>query len=272
METIRQLPNATFTQQKQGHVDSLRQVIDVAIAGSTPFVTWYLFDRLERGAVNEIRSEIATIRAEIGQREQVSENKFHTLNASVLTSVDAIKKEAASVIENVKQLDLAQRSQFREMSLGISREQFSDLRRRFVRGSIGFGIAGAVTIVCLVAFLLYALNAEHAFASDAEAIATSVIRVTLVGVMGVLVAVFARLFRGNLNMYYHTLHREHLATIIQKFVNAGENAEQRGAIFIKLVDAVAAFGSPGLITGAEEGPSLKVISDLPSLLKGETQK
>jgi hypothetical protein len=272
LDAIGQLQTVTFAQQKPDHVVNLNRVIDAFLYAATPFITWYLFERLEGGIVNEIRSEIATIRTEIGQREQVSENKLNTLNASVLTSIDTIKKDAASVIENVKQLDLAKRSEFRQMSLGVSREQFSDLRRRFVRGSIAFGILGGVTIGALIWFLLHALNSEHAYASNADAIATSVIRVTLVGVMGALIAVFAKLFRGNLNMYYHTLHREHLATIIQNFVNAGENADQRGAIFLKLVDAVAAFGSSGLITGADEGASLKIISDLPNLLKGEAPK
>lgn len=264
---------ADFIQQRSNSHDALDQNLAAIRAALVPFVVWHLQAQLEGGLQENIRSEITSIRDEVGTRVGIFQQRFQTLEENATKMLNDLKTQTENVIENAKQLDLAKRAEAKEISLGITKDQFRDLKKRFRNGSCLFGMLTVGTFLVLIAFLAYLLYSPHEYANTQEAVGASVVRVAFIGVVAALAAVFAKIWRGNLNMYYHTEHREHLATIIQQFVNAGENADQRGAIFIKLIDAVAAFGSSGLIAGSEEAASLKIVSEfLPNLLKHGGEK
>ncbi len=257
-----------FTQQRPNLVNVLDEQIGQIRSAMLPMMVWHLQGQLEGGLQQSIRSEIASMRDEVNTRVGVYQNRFQTLEENAMKMLNDLKAQTETVIENAKQLDLTKRQQFKEVSIDSSKLQFQGLTKRFLAWGVITGLLAAAMLCGLIWFLLNALNGLHEYASMQDAVAASVIRIALIGVLGAFAAILIKICRGNLNMYYHTMHRAHLTTLIQQFVNAGENAEQRGAIFIKMVDAIASFGSSGLISGSDDAASLKIVSDfLPSLLK-----
>jgi hypothetical protein len=262
-----------FTNNRAGHVQALESDLSNVRSALLVFMVWFLFARVTGGLAQDIRGETATIRDEVNTRVGVFQNRFQSLEENATKMLNDLKAQTETVIENAKQLDLAKRQQFKEVSIDSSKLQFEGLTKRFLAWGVITGLLAAAMLGGLIWFLLTALNGLHEYASMQDAIAASVIRIALIGVLGAFAAILIKICRGNLNMYYHTMHRAHLATLIQQLVNAGENADQRGAIFIKMVDAIASFGSSGLISGSDDAASLKIVSDfLPSLLKQGADK
>jgi hypothetical protein len=246
---------ADFMQQRQALVNELDTALSDTFSLLSQFVIWYIYENWQTG---------------FSSSEQSLQAKFEELKKSNADAIGAIKQQADETIARAQQIEATARQTAKEVSLDISKGNFSGLRRRFFWGSATSGIAGLSVFMALLWYLWSLQQNPHPFSNIEDTISNAIIRIAFIAVIGALGAVLLKVFRGNLNMYYHTLHREHLATIAQTFVQAGETPEQRGIVFAKIVDAVASFGNSGLIGGKDDGPTLNVVNDLIPKMLGKS--
>ena len=78
------------------------------------------------------------------------------------------------------------------------------------------------------------------------------IRLTVLGVLGAATAFCLRVYRSQMHMARHNLHRQHVAKCMDAFVNAAVTEEQRDKILSILVESVATFGPSGLIRDRDD--------------------
>jgi hypothetical protein len=129
-----------------------------------------------------------------------------------------------------------------------------------------------IGFVVFVGYVIYLLNHTPDVSNPSLMIFHTAIRVTMLATLGAFIAFSLKLFRSNLHMYYHTLHRQHLTNTIQTFVEAARTDEQRDTILVKLIESVSSFGSSGLVGGGDDMPNTaKIIVDaLPKVLSGKS--
>ena len=88
------------------------------------------------------------------------------------------------------------------------------------------------------------------------------IRITLLGILGAVATFCLRIYRSQLHMSHHNAHRQVVAASMQSFVDSATTKEHRDKILSVLVEAVAAFGSSGLIRDRDDHmSSSKLIVD-----------
>jgi hypothetical protein len=195
-----------------------------------------------------------------------------SLKVEAETILASVKAEAESVLKEALQQATAIQNTARSTAAGVTVIQtqvhFADLIATFKRGATVSGFVAGAAFILFVAYVTWLLNQTPDLRSIPGAIYASAIRVTLLASMAAVVTFALKIFRANLHMYYHTLHRQQLTNSIQSFVDAARTDEHRDAVLTRLVDAVSTFGSSGLIGSSDDMPNTaKIIVDaIPKVL------
>jgi len=178
-----------------------------------------------------------------------------------------VRKEAETIIADAKMragtIQSAARDTASGVSLIVAQDQFATLVGNFKTGAWVAGLTAAVAFVIFFIYAIYLLYHQPELATYPETLFAIAIRITILGSLATVVGVALKVFKSNLHLLYHTLHRRQLTNTIPTFVDAARTDEQRDIIFVKLVEAVSSFGSSGLIEGSEDVPNTsKIIVDL----------
>lgn len=209
-----------------------------------------------------------------GTEGEASEAARSYLNQAAETILSQLRSESESIFAKAKEQASAIQSTARDTATGVSliqaQNQFSALLEQFKVGIFVFGGLSVAGFSVFVGYVIYLLTQDPIFASTPSAVYYAAIRVTLLASIAAAVSFTLKLFRANINMYYHTLHRQNLANSIPTFVEAARTDEQRDAILQKLIEAVSSFGQSGLIGGSDDLPnSAKIIVEsIPKLISG----
>lgn len=242
---------AAFIQQRQSYISQVAERLDQIEVGLQPF------------ELAENRRRIATLLGE--DQEDVGR-----LRASLKDEANAIlkqvKEEAESVLHEAHEKASAIQNTARKTATGVSVLQsgvkFAELTNTFKRGLLVSGVCASAAFVIFVIYIIVLAYHQPDLHNIPEAVYTSAIRVTLLGAIAAVVTFALKIFRSNLHMYYHTLHREQLTNSIESFVDAARTDEHRDAVLTKLIDAVSAFSASGLVDSSDDMPSAaKVIID-----------
>jgi uncharacterized membrane protein (DUF485 family) len=178
-----------------------------------------------------------------------------------------VKKEAEAIIEDAKNRANTIHSTARETASGVSliaaQDHFAALIRNFETGAWISGLAALAAFIVFFIYAVYLLYHPPELATYPTAVFAIAIRVAVLGSLATVVGVALKVFKSNLHLLYHTLHRRQLTNAIPTFVDAARSDEQRDAIFARLVESVSSFGNSGLIDGPDDIPNTsKIIIDL----------
>jgi hypothetical protein len=146
--------------------------------------------------------------------------------------------------------------------------RFAELLSTFQRGlTVSASLAG-VAFLTFVGYVIWLAYHQPDLKTIPDAVYTSAVRVTLLASIAAVVTFALKIFRSNLHMYYHTLHRQQLTNSIESFVDAARTDDHRDAVLTKLIEAVSAFSTSGLVASSDDMPNTaKIIIDaLPKAL------
>jgi len=134
------------------------------------------------------------------------------------------------------------------VSVEVAQEQFnaaaqSHLVQMWIWGLVGFA---AIGVFFGVAFYFKA-NVPVGDSEEWFLAYHTVLRITILTAIAAIATFSMKILRAQMHMRAHNMHRLHLANSMAAFVESASNPEQRDYILARLIDAVAAFGSSGLL-------------------------
>jgi len=256
-------PVTDFVANTPTHVGQLDSFIDNFSNQFTPALVYAQEEFIRKGLSGEQGASVEAARGYLDKHA-----------AEILADV---RKQAEEILSQARQKATDIHTQARDTASGVSlikaQEMFGGLLEQFKKGMKWSGIAAAIGLVIFIVIIIILLWHTPDISNPSEAIFYTAIRLALLGAAAALVAFAAKIFRSNLHMYYHALHRQQLTNSIRTFVDAARTDEQRDTIFAKLVEAVSAFGSSGLIASADDLPNAPkiLIEALPRLLGHRTE-
>ena len=218
-------------------------------------------------AQNRMRIEGA-----LGGNEADIERVRSTLKAEADAILQSVKTEAESVLEEAREKASAIQNTARDTATGVSVLQigvrFADLIGTFKTDLMRSGTVACLAFVAFVCYVIWLVFHQPELKSVPEAIYATAVRVTLLASIAAVVTFSLKIFRSNLHMYYHTLHRQQLTNSIQSFVDAARTDDHRDAVLTKLIEAVSTFSTSGLVSSSDDMPNTaKIIIDaLPKAL------
>ena len=176
-------------------------------------------------------------------------------------------EEAAEQIENKARLTAA------GISVEVAQDQFEKAQEEFKHQSFKWGIFSGISIlVFIVALIYFASNSQSNEKLGFGIIYFTALRITILAAIGGVAAFCLKILRANMHMRAHNLHRQRLANSMAAFVESASTNEQRDLILAHLVDAIASFGSSGLLTKPEDSmnPSKMTIDTITRTLTGSS--
>ena len=213
------------------------------------------------------------LKSRLGEESNENIEEFRAQLAKKSDEILAsVKLEAESILREAKYSASVIQDSARFTASGValirSKELFGDLVRNFKIGMTVSGGAAVIGLGLFVGIIIYLFDHPIDIENPGLAIYYTILRVTLLGSIAAVIAFALVVFRSNLHMYYHSLHRQQLTSSIPTFVEAANSDDQRDIIFAKLVEAVSSFGQSGLISKGDEFPnSTKLVVDmLPKIL------
>lgn len=157
------------------------------------------------------------------------------------------QKLIASATEAAKEIEGKARLTASKISVKDAQEQFAAAQKNLTKKVWLWAILTILTFGGFVVFASYLLTKAHVDENLRwTMIYYTAIRVTILTAMGAAANFCLKMLRAHLHMSEQNLHRQRIANSITAFVEAS-GPEQRDAILGKLVDAVIAFGSSGLL-------------------------
>lgn len=186
--------------------------------------------------------------------------------------ISDIKSQSELILSNARTQASEIQNTARDTAAGISllsaQVQFNELIEQFKTGMKIFDSLAAIGFAVFVAYVIFLINRDIVISSTPAAIYSATVRVTFLAAVAAWISFSLKLFRANIHMYYHTIHRQQLTNTIPTFVDAARTDEQRDAILIKLVESVSSFGQSGLVGGADDMPNTAkvIVESLPKVL------
>lgn len=110
------------------------------------------------------------------------------------------------------------------------------------------GGSGAAFIAFVILLWIIGLDAQGGW----QPFYYSALRIALLGAVGAFHVFCLKTLRAHMHMRERNLHRQRIANSIPSFVDSVVNHDQRDMILAQLVDAVAAFGSSGLLGARDD--------------------
>lgn len=189
--------------------------------------------------------------------------KMQIATSDALTKIE---KESQEIIAQAKmkadEIENSVRKTAQKISVQEAQEQFKQAAAYHTKNIVLWGSISAFAIIGFIILIIYLLNVEFEKEWTWQIIYYSVIRATLLGFVGTLIAFCLRILKAHLHMKEHSLHRQRIANSIASFAESATNKEQRDLILSRLVDSISIFGNSGMIGGDEEGTSKITIDNI----------
>lgn len=184
-------------------------------------------------------------------------------------TIESIKEEALKEVRlQASEIKKSAQKTARQISVKEAQEQFNKACTKF---RINIFIRSIITLGVFVIFYFSAKEFyNYTFFNDAmlknmndygekfidilrwNSIYHTLIRVSILAVIGTVIAFCFKMLRANLHMFQHNLHRQRVANSLEAFVNAALTDDQSDKILEKLVEAVVSFGQSGLIQNEDD--------------------
>jgi len=229
------------------------------------FTTKYI-DLLHKGGIEKLDSAAKDLEALKKSYEKALDGKIRKFNDNTnkkIISIDTniaektkqFKEETNQFEKIVFQKAADKVSEANKTVLNISVEDAQD---QFKEAKISNGwqiaiwsVISVVAISGIVAILFWFYNeAESAgdlFIWSPKTVIQLVVRLGFISLFTTILLFGLRILRSQLHMREHNMHRRRIANSLAAFVESANTPDQRDKILINLVNAVAEFGSSGLI-------------------------
>ncbi len=174
-----------------------------------------------------------------------------SMKAESGNALKLVKDEAAKTIGEAKQLadDIEKKARrtAAHISVDAAQEQFR-LAQVDLKGQLKlWAWLSGIAIVAFLGFCVYLTQINVPDNATWNALYLTAIRITILTSLGAVAAFCLRILRAHMHMSQHNLHRQRVANSMAAFVESAVTPEQRDLILAHLVDAVASFGSSGLL-------------------------
>ena len=192
--------------------------------------------------------------------------------SEISAAIDDAKKEAGAI------LNLARRTA-EGVSLKDVQRQFKEAGGECLRRLRVWTVLSCISMAVLIGLIIVFMtgwapawqspaNSHLGGASLAPAIYQSVVRVTLLTVIGAVTTFCLKVMRAQMHLREQNLHRERVANSVAAFLAAASSPEQRDLILGRMVDAVTVFGNSGLLSDNDESlsPAKLILESLPRAL------
>ena len=174
-------------------------------------------------------------------------------------SEEALKKvreESDRIIEETKKFAEEIETKARRTAAGIAvedaQEQFKEAQKHHKNQVILWVIISLVSVLLFISFGFYLLQSELPKEWQWQIIYYTAIKITILTAIGAVSTFCLRILRAHMHMYQHNLHRQRVTNSMASFVESAITPEQRDLILGHLVDAVATFGSSGLLAKEDD--------------------
>ena len=217
----------------------------------------------KRGLLDEQDIEAQTQSAIVELRQEADKTLQRVREETEKTIAKA--EEAAEQIENKARLTAV------GISVEVAQDQFEKAQEEFKHQSFKWGIFSGISIlVFIVALIYFASNSQPNEKLGFGIIYFTALRITILAAIGGVAAFCLKILRANMHMRAHNLHRQRLANSMSAFVESASTNQQRDLILAHLVDAIASFGSSGLLTKSDDSmnPSKMTIDSINRTLTG----
>ena len=194
--------------------------------------------------------------------------RFGLLDADLEQILQGMESRAQVVISEFEKTIEERKSELRNLVRDVSIEDaekaFNDAKKHHRNQAVAWGGLSAITAMAFgsTAFYFYG---ESVVGSDGWGVLYfTAIRLTILTAIAGVSAFCLKVLRSHLHRHQQNHHKYTLAKSLPTLIRAGESPQQRDLIFSQLVDALADFGSSGLITGKEESihPSRVVVDSV----------
>ena len=149
--------------------------------------------------------------------------------------------------QEAKKIEERARQTAAKVSVDAAQEQFKEAAKSHSRKILFWGGLSALSIAgffwVAFKFFIYKPPAEWTW----QVVYYSTIKVTILMAIGTVSVFCSRTLRAYIHMREHNLHRSRLANSMQSLVDSATIPEHRDLILMRLVDALASFGSSGLL-------------------------
>lgn len=188
------------------------------------------------------------------------------LQNSANEAIEKISKESGVIIDQAsnkaREIEESARKSARGVSVQAAQDQFALAARANTNNIIVWviitGLFIGIMAYCLSVFIATDLPDDWTW----KVIYKSAIRATVIGFLLTLIAFGLKILRSHMHMREHNLHRKRLANSMAAFVESAISDEQRDVILSRLVDAVATFGTSGMIDADDEAGSKMTIDNV----------
>ena len=167
------------------------------------------------------------------------------------TALKLVKDEAGKTIEEARKLaqqieDRARRTAA-HISVEAAQEQFREAQKDHNKQVKIWSWLSGISILAFLGVAVYLMQVQFPEEWKWHIIYYTAIRVTILTAVGAIATFCLRILRAHMHMSQHNLHRQRVANSMSAFVESAVTPEQRDLILAQLVDAVATFGTSGLL-------------------------
>jgi len=167
------------------------------------------------------------------------------------TALKLVKDEAGKTIEEARKLaqqieDRARRTAA-HISVEAAQEQFREAQKDHNKQVKIWSWLSGISILTFLGVAVYLMQVQFPEEWKWHIIYYTAIRVTILTAVGAIATFCLRILRAHMHMSQHNLHRQRVANSMSAFVESAVTPEQRDLILAQLVDAVATFGTSGLL-------------------------
>lgn len=200
---------------------------------------------------------------ESGILEDDTINQRNALIKSVVGDLDDRIETAKDIIKESDHKRAVLTREATKGSFAKAIKQFEEAQEYLDRKCNGWLWASIGSILVFLVILLFFYNeAPEAGSSRGIEIYHTAIRIAMLAVLGGVSTFCLRVYRSQLHMSRHNYHKMCIAKIMDSFVYAAVDPEQRDKILSLLVESVVHFGSSGLVRdGDDHMTSPKLVID-----------
>jgi hypothetical protein len=179
------------------------------------------------------------------------ERTIEEMKTQSANSLKLVQDEANKTIEEARklaqQIEERARKTAAHISVEAAQEQFKLAQNDHRKQVILWSWLSGCSITMFIGIAIYLAQIQLPDEWQWHTIYYTAIRITILTAVGALAAFCLRILRAHMHMSQHNLHRQRIANSMAAFVEAAVTPEQRDMILAQLVDAVAAFGTSGLL-------------------------
>lgn len=176
--------------------------------------------------------------------------------------INDTRRELGLILEDVKSEANQIKSSAQDTAAGISvdeaQRQFREARIPIKKSIVLWSILSSVFLLGFLVYVFSFSPGKGAGEFTWDLIYGWAIKISIMIVVGTVVAFCVRMLRAYIYIREKNEHRLRVANCIGSFVGSASTQDQRDQILIILVESVVQFGASGLIPKEEDGPRSKV--------------